>query len=153
MKTFLISLIAILVSYTNTELTEFDNSNYVEDELVIEMLASHFVKDLNSEDLKTHVGEYLQNHMDNVSHVSAHYAAEGDTYFYAVFGTKDGVAKTEYLAVNKMHFQAGTYFDFNEPLNLIPTCRKGNGHPVTCPTWCDNWPIGCLGIHCEPYEC
>lgn len=150
MKTLLISIISI---FTGLGTTTFDNSIYVGDELVIEMLSIHFVMDLESNQLKSKVGEYLINHMDEVSHISGHFSPEGSFYYYAVYGTKDGIARAEYLEVSKEHFEANNYFDFSAPLGITQPCRKGWGHPATCPTTCGNWPAGCLGAICPPSEC
>ena len=145
------------VGFFNVEKSNFNYDSYVEEETVIEMLNVQFVKDIQSEELVQKLEGFMSNYMDNVDHVTGHFAKESDMFYYAVYGSKDGAQTFDLVEVNKSNFDSETYYDYSEAASLFGTCRRGNGYPFppVCPgTACYNWPNGgCLGIICPPAEC
>lgn len=156
MKNLLCLLLISIFGFANTNSSCFDDSAYINEAWVAEMLGSQFVKDIDSPALNTTMEDFMSNHFDAITHISGYYAKETDMYYYAVFGMKDGAKKADYLEVSKDHFSAGTYYDYQTKLELGSLCRRGNGYPHwrICPGYsCENHPPGCLGIICSRYEC
>jgi len=154
MNAILFFLIAIFGM--NHSSIHFDNTNFVNDSEVIEMLGEHFVKECNSVELHNTMKAYLANHFNEITHISGHYSQEIDVYYYSVYGSTNSGNKVEFFEVNQDLFNAESYYSFTNLFNW-GLCRRGFGssHPRACPGLdCQIFPQGgCLGIYCEPYEC
>lgn len=143
------------IGFSNS--SAFEVESYIEDAAAVEMLDVQFVKDLESDELKSHLAGFISNYIDKVDHVSGHYAKETDMYYYAIFGEKDGSRTFELVEVDQANFEKDAFVDYKKAAPLFNLCRRGNGYPFppVCPgTTCQNWPYGgCLGIICSPSQC
>lgn len=147
-------LLLFTIVFSFNSVSTFDNSTYIEDEGVVEMLDIQFVKDCNSEALISNMETYLTNYFDEVTHVSGHYAKESSMYYYTVYGDQNGTKKFEMLEVPKELFDKDAYYKTTKAL-MLNSCRRGNGYPFwpVCQGYCQTRTNGCLGIICPPAEC
>ena len=155
MNSLLILFLVFTLGVNDTNVSEFAYSNYVNEDYAT-MLEVQYVQDVASPELINTLEDFLANHFNDISHVSAHYAKETDMFYYAVFGQKDGSSKVDLVEVPKENALTGTFYEYKQPL-AFGSCRRGNGYPyppvcpgTTCQTWGSN---NCLGIICHYTEC
>ncbi|MCB0634470.1 MAG: hypothetical protein R2824_29905 [Saprospiraceae bacterium] len=156
MSALLAFFISMITSITAANLPAFDKTEYLSMDGAAQMLDRQYVRTLDSPQLYATMKNFMANHFDQIVQITGHYAPETDMYYYAIYGLKNGVKKTDFLSVAKELFESDSYYSFAFQLPARGQCRRGNGYPdpPVCPgTTCDNWPDGCLGIICPPAEC
>jgi len=147
-------IFSFLFSFTNY--SDFDNRNFVKDEVLAKSLESQFVKDIPNGETYELFSSYLENHMTDITHISGHYSSKSNIFYYVVYGYMDGIETIEMFEVDKHMFDNNKYYTADSEFSSASICRRGIDdiqNEIFCEGPCQVRTDRCFGICCTPEEC
>ena len=123
----------------------------------VKLFEKEHIKTINNEFLITQLEGNFKSLFDDITLVHAQKQIAGSkSYYYIVFGTKNGVEKVDFLKVDKSDVENERYTYLTIPnaktSAVVQYCRTGLVNPsvpgVCVGTSCGERPDGCLGFVC-----